>query len=240
MQEEYDHRAAEHYAAFRPPLHSVILAKLLQSGERLECGLDIGCGTGHSSIALAEYCEQVVGLEPSKAMIAQAIEHPSVKYVQGTADALKDLEPDSFDIVTFAGSIFYAKSRLLYDELLRTVKKDGLLLVYDFEVLLDEPLERLGLSQRKQQSDYQFTVDLSEWTLFREEIAQVEEITISLSSTELSHLILADSLFYAAVADQLQTNYPFEPLVDQFQQRGTEHQVSARLYYSRFRRLRKV
>ncbi len=69
MTEEYNQAVAEHYAAFRPPLHQLILKKLLNPGERLQSGLDIGSGTGYSAIALSGYCDHVIGLDPSESMI---------------------------------------------------------------------------------------------------------------------------------------------------------------------------
>lgn len=43
-------------------------------------GLDVGCGTGQSPIALANYCRQVVWIEPSEAMLQKSIAHPSIAY----------------------------------------------------------------------------------------------------------------------------------------------------------------
>lgn len=132
MQEDYNVKVAEHYAAFRPPLHRLILEKLLTDGERLETGLDIGCGTGYSSIALSDYCNQVVRLDPSKSMIEQAEEQPSITYVHGNEAKLKDFDSNSFDVVTFAGSRYYAKNQLLFQELLRTLTPNSAIFVYDF------------------------------------------------------------------------------------------------------------
>lgn len=61
MSEEYDEAIAYHYNAYRPPLHEVILSQVLGKDERFQNGLDIGCGTGYSAIALAKYCSQVYG-----------------------------------------------------------------------------------------------------------------------------------------------------------------------------------
>lgn len=203
MQEDYNVKVAEHYAAFRPPLHRLILEKLLTDGERLETGLDIGCGTGYSSIALSDYCNQVVRLDPSKSMIEQAEEQPSITYVHGNEAKLKDFDSNSFDVVTFAGSRYYAKNQLLFQELLRTLTPNSAIFVYDFEALLHEPLAQLGLKQASVESGYQFIVDLSDWPQFTAETAQTETIELPLISEELSHVLLADSNLYTLIADKL-------------------------------------
>ncbi|MDA9763886.1 class I SAM-dependent methyltransferase [Opitutales bacterium] len=162
MPEEYNEAVAEHYAAFRPPLHLLILKKLFKPGERLQSGLDIGCGTGYSAIALSDYCDQVIGIDPSKSMIQQAVEHPSIEYIHGKEDQLVDLASESIDIVTFAGSLLYAKNLKLYQNLLRILKPKGAVVVYDFEILLDSALKLLGLQLNSIESDYKFIVDLSD------------------------------------------------------------------------------
>ena len=51
MDNEYDEITAYHYLKYRPPLHELILAKGLKADPTYVEGLDIGCGTGQSSIA---------------------------------------------------------------------------------------------------------------------------------------------------------------------------------------------
>jgi len=235
VQEEYNPSVAEHYAAYRPPLHRLILGKLLKPDEHFEAGLDIGCGTGYSADALSEYCHRVTGLDPSESMIEQAIDHPKVDYLCGSEDRLSELEPDSIDIVTFAGSIFYAKNEALYQQLLSVLRKEGLLLIYDFEVLLDEPLQQLGLTRESNPSDYQFMVDLSDWDRFKGESTQTEQVELSLFSEELSHLLLADSLIYELISDKWACDPLYPQLVAHFEGLAHVHSLKAKLYYARFR-----
>ena len=65
MLKEYDQITAFHYAAYRPLLHSKILNEYFDENGKQNIGLDIGCGTGHSSVALAKYCHKVFGIDPS-------------------------------------------------------------------------------------------------------------------------------------------------------------------------------
>ncbi len=229
VKEEYNQAVATHYAAYRPPLHRPILEKLLKEGERFESGLDIGCGTGYSSIALANHCDQVIGLDPSKSMIDQSIPAPSITFILGNETKLSEFDSESFDVVTFAGSLYYAKNLLLYQQLLRTLMSKGVILVYDFEVLLNEPFAQLELKQTAAESGYH-------WPRFRTETSHMEAIELSLSSEELSHVLLADSNLYTLIVDKLRSDQPYTPLVDHFQSISKIHTVKANLYYSRLSR----
>jgi len=64
--EEYNVNVAYHYQAYRPDLHLPILQSVLGT-QRVAAGLDIGCGTGQSALALAHFCTRVTGLEPAPA-----------------------------------------------------------------------------------------------------------------------------------------------------------------------------
>src|SRR5699024_11326965 len=62
----YSDLLAYHYSAYRPPLHALILKRLLAPENSFQTGVDIGCGTGYSARALAPYCEHVYGVDPSQ------------------------------------------------------------------------------------------------------------------------------------------------------------------------------
>lgn len=82
--ERYDTLAAHHYAAFRPPLHTRILERVIHPGESFQTGLDVGCGTGHSTLALRRHCAHVIGLDPSQAMLDAAQAHAGITYRPAT------------------------------------------------------------------------------------------------------------------------------------------------------------
>src|ERR1044071_950921 len=88
MAERYDEVAAAHYAAYRPPLHRIILDRVLSGGEWFSLGLDVGCGTGYSAVALAGHCTRVYAIDPSSSMLANAAANESVIYIGGTAERI--------------------------------------------------------------------------------------------------------------------------------------------------------
>jgi ubiquinone/menaquinone biosynthesis C-methylase UbiE len=99
-------RLARGYAFDRPPVHAQILKSVRLDG-RAGRALDLGCGAGVSTAALAPLSERVVGLEPIATMLAHRREvAPEVRFVTGSAEALP-FASRSFDLVAAAGSLNY-------------------------------------------------------------------------------------------------------------------------------------
>ena len=198
MLSEYDQITAFHYFAFRPELHTSILNEVFEDSKKYHLGLDIGCGTGHSCIALANHCERVIGIEPSKAMLSKSIEHPSVEYLWYDGKSLEFVK-NYFDVITFAGSLYYAKSQQLLNEVIRVGKPAATILVYDFELLLDEVFSLLQIRDNKvRKSDYDHQVNFSglnqDHLLMERELSKSQSLAISYA--DLAHLLLSSKENY--------------------------------------------
>ncbi len=198
MTNEYDHITAFHYSAFRPAIHSQILKKHLDGHTIYNIGLDVGSGIGHSSIALAEYCKKVVGVEPSREMLSRSMLHPRVKYTHYDCTHL-DFERGYFDIVTFAGSLHYAKSAQMLDEVIRVSKNGAKIVIYDFELLLDDILGMLKTEgYAMQKSEYNHKVDLSgldSKNIATEQVVK-KSVDLEIYTSDLAHLILSSKNNY--------------------------------------------
>ena len=149
----YDHITSKHYAAYRPPLHRLILEKCIKKEVTFELGLDIGCGTGQSSKALLSYCKKIIGIDPSLDMIKEAIPNPKICYQHFDGQNLR-FQDLHFDIIPFAGSLFYGKSQRLLDEVIRVGYDHAVIIIYDFEILFDELYKTLGIENSVVESDY--------------------------------------------------------------------------------------
>jgi SAM-dependent methyltransferase len=134
MASVYDsERLAAGYAFDRPPIHEQILwsARLDQQADR---ALDVGCGAGLSTAALAPLAQRVIGLEPISAMLAhRRAVAPHARFVIGRAERLP-FASGSFELVTAAGSLNYADLSLALAEIARVLTEDGTFLLYDFSV----------------------------------------------------------------------------------------------------------
>lgn len=234
MVERYDSTAARHYAAFRPPLHPLILERALRSDESFQFGLDVGCGTGRSAVALAAYCERVIGIDPSAAMLDQAESHPQVTYVAGTIASLTQFPDHAFEIVTFAGSLFYAKTDRLRTELTRACSSRGTVMVYDFDLRLDRVLAELGWELPIEPSRYDHQANLAEWPEFVETRSGSDRIPLVVTEHELAHLLLADSHRVDSARQDFPEGRLFESLVTRLTKFNQPFSLDAEIFFTRY------
>jgi SAM-dependent methyltransferase len=132
MASVYDsERLAAAYARDRPPIHEQILlaARLGRPADR---ALDVGCGAGLSTAALAPLARQAIGLEPISTMLThRRTVAPHASFLIGQAERLP-FSAGSFDLVTAAGSLNYADLPSALAEIARVLTRDGTFLLYDF------------------------------------------------------------------------------------------------------------
>jgi SAM-dependent methyltransferase len=147
MTSVYDsERLAAAYAFDRP---RVVHEQILRSAglaRQAEHALDVGCGAGLSTAALAPLARRVIGLEPVPAMLAyRRTVAPHASFVIGRAERLP-FAAGSFDLVTAAGSLNYADLPSALAEIARVLTADGTFLLYDFSSgrhsVSDDRLER--------------------------------------------------------------------------------------------------
>jgi SAM-dependent methyltransferase len=123
------------YAKARPPVHARVIERAYQQLGRLgpfQRALDVGCGSGVSTRALAGFATHCIGLEPAEAMLQWAPKVAlSADFVVGSAEALP-LRARAVDLITAAGSLNYADLDRFFPEAARVLLPHGVLLVYDF------------------------------------------------------------------------------------------------------------
>ncbi len=233
--EQYNSLVAKHYAAYRPPFHQLILTRVISEDESFRTGLDIGCGTGYSSIALSKYCEQVFGLDSNESMLDKSSERPKITYICGSGDDLSFVPVQSIDIVSFAGSLYYTKSEILRIELLKACNPEAVIIVYDFEILIEKAMADIGIESQFVSSNYNHAINISDWTCFLPETVAIEQIYWEFSSTELAHIMLADSNRLKIFSEKFQGSDPCKSIVDYFKSNGLKHRLYADIYFSRYR-----
>lgn len=200
---DYDKITAVHYAAYRPALHLPILQKYI-GRKSYERGFDVGCGTGQSALALTYFCGEVWGLEPSFSMLERATPHPQVQYRHYDGDRFP-VTDDFFDLITFAGSWYYAKSQAVLDETVRVGRNKSLVLLYDFDLVIQPVLDRLlpkGQPMAPLDYNHQACFDGLDQSMVREEGRWQDEIRIGIPPTDLAHLLLSVKETYGALAQK--------------------------------------
>jgi SAM-dependent methyltransferase len=130
----FEHRlAAERYAAARPYIHPTALSKFVGfTGIEfpIDEALDVGCGTGQSSVALAEMARHVVGIDPSEYMLARCLPHPQVDYKRSDAESLPASDGE-VDLITVAQAFHWLDQAAFLAEAHRVLKNGGWLVIYN-------------------------------------------------------------------------------------------------------------
>lgn len=96
--------------------------------------VDIGCGTGLSTLIWSEISKEVIGVEPNTDMIniakQKSVGLNNVRYISGFSDKT-GLEENSVDIVTCSQSFHWMNPETTLNEVSRILKEKGVFAVYD-------------------------------------------------------------------------------------------------------------
>jgi SAM-dependent methyltransferase len=127
-------RVAAGYASARPYLHPEILAvarDVVGAGARFRRALDVGCGTGLSSVALLDLAREVVGVDAAVDMLRRARRGAGVRYVASSAEA-PPFRPGTFDLVVACGSIDWVDRARFLPRAAELLVNGGWLVPLDF------------------------------------------------------------------------------------------------------------
>lgn len=105
-------------------------------GKRPETAVDLGCGTGLSTLAWADAAERVIGVEPGGDMIRvarrKAEKAPNVEFRRAFSDAT-GLPGLSADVVTCSQSFHWMEPGPTLAEVNRILRPGGVFAVYDYD-----------------------------------------------------------------------------------------------------------
>jgi SAM-dependent methyltransferase len=127
-------RVAVGYRSARPFLHREVFALVRERigpAVPLRRALDVGCGTGMSSIALVDLAPEVVGFDASAEMLRHARPAPGLRYVAALAEALP-FRDGSFDLIVACGSIDWVDRAVFVPRAKALLKGGGCLVSLDF------------------------------------------------------------------------------------------------------------
>lgn len=124
---------ASFYAASRPYFHPLVMDRVREVAKlsgRMDHGLDVGCGTGLSSVALLDLVYRVIGTDISPAMLRAARKEQGVSYIAATAERQPILD-QSQDVLTISSAYHWVDPERFLHEVRRVLKPGGLFAVYE-------------------------------------------------------------------------------------------------------------
>lgn len=128
--------AAERYARGRPELHAEVIAKVSEvtGVSRFKTVLDVGCGTGQSTSAVAAIADRVTGIDNSAAMLALAVPQSGIEFRRADAEQLPFAD-NFFDLITAGLAFHWFDRERFLAEARRVLKPAGWLVIYNIAFL---------------------------------------------------------------------------------------------------------
>lgn len=115
--------------------------------EEIDLIVDIGCGTGNSTIVCTEFANKVIGIDPSDDMLEKAKEKENNKlsFQKGFGNKT-GLESNIADIVICSQAFHWMEPQSTIEEVCRILKKGGIFAVIDADTfpMIDLKIEKLN------------------------------------------------------------------------------------------------
>jgi SAM-dependent methyltransferase len=125
-----------------PPRNLIKLLTQLSGGRSPTLVVDLGSGTGLSTVAWARHASQVIGIESNSQMLDRSRHADNVTYRQVSAEAT-GLKAGSADIVTCSQSFHWMNAKSTISEIARIMRRGAVFAAYDYVLppLIDPPLD---------------------------------------------------------------------------------------------------
>jgi SAM-dependent methyltransferase len=121
--------AAVRYARGRPYFHPLVVERIrARIGGSVDCALDVACGTGQSTRALASMAEHAIGVDVAPAMISQASRQPGVSYAIAAAERIP-LADGGFSLLTTWSAFHWFRRGPFLQESRRLLRPGGWLVI---------------------------------------------------------------------------------------------------------------
>jgi ubiquinone/menaquinone biosynthesis C-methylase UbiE len=122
------------YDALRPTTPSDLIELLSGLAPRHppQLVVDLGCGTGISTVAWAGLAQRTIGIDQNPEMLAAARPAPTVEYRRAAADAT-GLPAACADVVSCAQSLHWMEPGPTLAEVARVLRPGGVFAAYDYD-----------------------------------------------------------------------------------------------------------
>jgi ubiquinone/menaquinone biosynthesis C-methylase UbiE len=123
---------AARYVSSRPFFQGEVVERIrrVTGVQRFRRALDVGCGSGQSSVALASLADHVIAIDPSESMLEHAPRHPRITYQLGFAEQLNFSAAD-FDLVSVGSALHWFDQDRFFAQCRNVMAPDGVLAVYN-------------------------------------------------------------------------------------------------------------
>ena len=125
-------KSRRRYTKVRPFFHDEVAGRLrtFAGVQRFRNALDVGCGSGQSSIALAAIADRVIAVDPSLGMLRHAAPRPNITYQLGSAEQL-NFPAGEFDLVSVGSALHWFDQDRFYAQCQKVMSPAALLAVYN-------------------------------------------------------------------------------------------------------------
>ena len=125
--------AAERYARSRPFFHVLVMDKIKEIvplAFPVANALDVGCGTGQSTVALRTIADSVIGVDASPEMLSVAAPGDNIRYLPAPAEQIP-LPNAVFDLITVSLAFHWFDRPRFFSEAYRLLRDNGWLVIYN-------------------------------------------------------------------------------------------------------------
>ncbi|XP_055889152.1 putative methyltransferase DDB_G0268948 isoform X2 [Biomphalaria glabrata] len=139
-----DQKQTQFYAKFRPhytsEIYNTIVEFCKESHSDFDLAVDVGCGSGQSTIPLTEYFKKVIGVDVSENQIANAAQNAeNVTFKVSHAENLDFIQSNTVDLVTVAQALHWLDLEKFFSEVFRLLKPGGSFVTYGYGLFKLEP-----------------------------------------------------------------------------------------------------
>ncbi|KGE12281.1 methyltransferase domain-containing protein [Sphingobacterium deserti] len=133
-------KVADHYSAYRPFYPQELFTEIFRSipSQSFDIAIDVGAGTGLSTIPLCEKFKTVYAVEPDAHMANVLRKNltqccPNTKVYNDLLESITDFKSQRIDLVSFGTSFYWADGNSIIKKVKEILDSDGLLAVYRYD-----------------------------------------------------------------------------------------------------------
>lgn len=138
MKDLFSHNS-KNYALYRPTYPLSLYEEVLRQVKKKERCWDCGTGNGQAAAVLARHFQEVVATDISNKQLDAARAVHNIKFNQVSAEKT-NIPSASFDLITVAQAVHWFDIAGFDQEAMRTLKKDGVLAIWGYDLLRTESL----------------------------------------------------------------------------------------------------